>query len=540
MKLDSYASYVRAATNRQRWWPRETAVSLRTKSKHTVNLVQPTACRPARHSVSGQSGHLAVHRHRHEFSTMSKLPSWWEDPVSTKGKLPAGWEDSSLTNQQAESKVMDVDQMPDTGEELLSRRIHILGAGSIGTLTAHSLKLLPNPPPVTLILHRQHMLDEFRKRQGIVRLINKDTEIIDDQTGYDVDMANFADDGPVWLYYPDVDAQQKPTFPLQEGELMDTGEVFIYNMIVTVKATATIDALRSVKHRVDSRSTIVLMQNGMGQIDELNEQVFTDPETRPTYMLAIVIHGAHMLGQFQVVHAGKGSVAVGVHRDLDKFPLPPKGKDIASLNLTDEARRKMFPTDEDLYENLSARYLLRTLTRSTALACAAYPYLDLLQLQLEKLATNCVINPLTTVLNFENGGTLAGSPVTRVKRLLLAEISLVMRSLPELQGVPNVPIRFSPGKLEERTDHLALVTAKNSSSMREDMRHARYTEIDFINGYIVKRGDELGIKCVLNYMMMQLVKAQKYAQGQGSPTIRKVVDLQAQQRGSTVFIEDKD
>jgi 2-dehydropantoate 2-reductase len=35
------------------------------------------------------------------------------------------------------------------------------------------------------------------------------------------------------------------------------------------------------------------------------------------------------------------------------------------------------------------------------------------------------------------------------------------------------------------------------------------TEVDYINGWIVKRGEELGIRCSMNYMLMQLVKGKK-------------------------------
>ena len=79
--------------------------------------------------------------------------------------------------------------------------------------------------------------------------------------------------------------------------------------------------------------------------------------------------------------------------------------------------------------------------------------------------------------------------------------------MPELEGIPNVRTRFSASRLEAFSLQITKKTGKNSSSMREDIRHVRKTEIDYINGYIVKRGEELGIKCVLNYMIVNLIKA---------------------------------
>jgi 2-dehydropantoate 2-reductase len=127
-------------------------------------------------------------------------------------------------------------------------------------------------------------------------------------------------------------------------------------------------------------------------------------------------------------------------------------------------------------------------------------------MQLEKLAVNCIINPLTVLLDARNGSILYNYALTRTIRLLLSEISLVMRSLPELQYIPNVSSRFDPGRLETIVVSVAQKTKDNISSMLADARAGRQTEIDYINGWIVKRGEELGLRCVMNYLMVNLVK----------------------------------
>ncbi|KAK5937321.1 2-dehydropantoate 2-reductase (Ketopantoate reductase) (KPA reductase) (KPR) [Knufia obscura] len=434
---------------------------------------------------------------------MSASQAWWE-PAATPPP-----EDGS--NASLDFEKMDPETVSEDTEELMTRRVHILGTGSIGTFVAHSLKVLPNPPPISLLLHRPELYEDFKAGSRIVRLVNKNTDINDEQTGYDVDLIQ---ENGTWRHISHnprtEEGDRKPLTPPNAAEKMESGEVFIYTLIVTVKGPATIKALRSVQHRVDQRTTILLMQNGMGQIDDLNKLVFTDPETRPTYMLGIISHGCHMQRPFAVVHAGFGTVALGIYRDTDKYPLPPRGTDTATPDLSEAERKAMYPTDKDLYSNLSSRYLLRTLTRSPVLACAAYPYLDLFQLQLEKLVSNCVLNPLTALLDVQNGSMLENPHLTAVQRLLIAEISLVIRGLPELEGIPNARRRFSPARLENLFRAISKKTASNSSSMREDVRKIRSTEINYINGYIVKRGEEQGIKCVLNYMIMQLVKSRTF------------------------------
>jgi 2-dehydropantoate 2-reductase len=374
------------------------------------------------------------------------------------------------------------------------------------------------------MLHKPDMYDDFKQKARIIRLINKQSEVNDEQTGYDVDLQDHnGNDRNHWLFRPDrpSGARGETTNPVEEAEKMQSGEIYIYTMIVTTKGPATVGAMRSVKHRVDARTTICFMQNGLGQIDELNRQVFTDPATRPAYMLGIVSHGCYMSGRFTVIHAGFGTVALGIYRDPDRYPLPPKSPTPNISDISEDERRRFYPTDKELFSNLSSRYLLRTLTRSPTLVCAAFPYLDLFQLQLEKLSANAILNPLTALLDVPNGGLLYNKELSMVQRLLLAEISLVIRSLPELEGLPNVRKRFSSKRLEHLLLGVTSRTAQNSSSMREDVRFHKHTEIDYINGYIVKRGEEVGIKCVLNFMMLNLVKGktwlQRSADGAGLP-----------------------
>ncbi len=459
---------------------------------------------PAQHTYSRcfrdniQSSRLVSRR----FRTMAENQSWWRGQEGAEPSAEPVPPDSSTPPNQP---TLNLPEDAPT-EQLLTRRIHIMGMGSIGTFIAHSLRCLPNPPPLSLTMHKPEMYEDFKQKRRIVRLINNKTQINDEQTEYDVDLAETDPDTgyTYWRHISHTKSKEDrtPIHPPTEDEILPSDEVYMHAVIVTVKSKDTVAALRSVKHRLNSLSTICLIQNGMGQIDQLNREVFTDPSTRPTYMLGIISHGVHLASNFIAIHAGFGTIALGLVRDLDKFPLPPKPP---PTSLSDSERSRMYPTDADLYSNLSSRYILRTLTRSPILASAAFPYLDLLQLQLEKLAINSILNPITALLNIPNGGVLYNHPLSRVQRLLVAEISLVLRSLPEFESVPNVRTRFSPERLEILYLSVAAKTAENSSSMREDVRKSRMTEIEYITGYIVKRGEDLGIKCVLNYMIMQLV-----------------------------------
>ncbi|PYH98746.1 hypothetical protein BO71DRAFT_394910 [Aspergillus ellipticus CBS 707.79] len=376
----------------------------------------------------------------------------------------------------------------DSEKRRLSGRIHILGLGNVGTFVAHSLASRLSPPPTTLLLHNPDLHRSWLARKKCLAINSNGLD--DVKTGFDVDVL----DGGTWHSFPyqekedaaeingepmslDHETEESLTESEQDGDRIEC-------LIVAVKAPVTAMALDSVKHRLTPDSTVLLLQNGMGVIDEINEKVFPDPQTRPHYMQGIVSHGlARRKEPFQIAHTGIGTTILGPAMSATSTP--------------SESEADWAP---------STKYLLRTLTLTPSLVAVAETPSSLMLYQLEKLAMNSIINPLTAVMNCKNGDLLYNYSFTRVMRLLLLEISSVICALPELQGIPGIESRFSPERLRWMVTQLASKTAENHSSMLQDVLSGKTTEIEYLNGYIVRRGEkDLGLKCVVNYMMKHLV-----------------------------------
>ena len=328
--------------------------------------------------------------------------------------------------------------------------IHVIGLGSIGSFVAHSLRSLPTPPPVTLLAHRPALYQEFASRGWKIGL-------------------RLTEDGAL---------QEKGGF---NGELIGktASSDPIHNLIVAVKASATVSALEPIKHRLGRHSTICLFQNGMGQIDDLNERIFPDASSRPTYMFGIMRHGVYMRSPTEAILAGANGAA--------------------SLGIVDN--------DEQKSRRSQADFLMDILLRAPSLHCERLQWADLLQAQLFKLAANCVLNPLTAILDVRNGCIGDNQDLWSLQERLLKEISAVFQNLPELQSLPIDRDLFSVPSLKSVVSDTINKTAQNSSSMREDMRKGRHTEIEYINGWILRRGKELDIDCETNACLTQLVLA---------------------------------
>ena len=103
----------------------------------------------------------------------------------------------------------------------------------------------------------------------------------------------------------------------------------------------------------------------------------------------------------------------------------------------------------------------------------------------KKLATNCIINPLTSLLSVPNGGLLEEQSALSLLPLLANEISEVA------EKAKNVDLPAH--EILDEVRHVATVTSMNRSSMRRAMEEGREVEIDQINGSVVRLGEGCGL-----------------------------------------------
>jgi len=146
----------------------------------------------------------------------------------------------------------------------------------------------------------------------------------------------------------------------------------------------------------------------------------------------------------------------------------------------------------------------------------------LLHAQLEKLAINAIINPLTVIFDCLNGELFNRPSILVLIRVLLAEISAVILSIIRSANTgsldPDLESRFSEPVLEKVVADVGTKTGKNISSMRQDVRDGRRTEIDYINCYIIARGAKAGIDCRHNRTLVKLVKDKRVISEAQIPT----------------------
>ena len=225
--------------------------------------------------------------------------------------------------------------------------------------------------------------------------------------------------------------------------------------IVFVKSTATEAAARQFEAIVGENSIVITLQNGYGNEDIL-KQIYGAGRTAA----GVTSQGATFLGPGRIRHAGKGPTHLCMS-DRDNARLEPF---VNALN------KAGFETH--IEENI-------------------------VNLVWSKLVINIGINALTAITGVENGRLLDYEGTLAVMKDMVNEAMLLVRAL-------GISLTYSdPFKMVKE---VARKTAANRSSMLQDFDKGRKTEIDFINGAVVREADRLGIPVPVNRTVTNLIR----------------------------------
>lgn len=119
----------------------------------------------------------------------------------------------------------------------------------------------------------------------------------------------------------------------------------------------------------------------------------------------------------------------------------------------------------------------------------------------EKAVVNSVINPITAIFKVKNGEILKNEFLWEIAEKTAKESENVAKSMGyDIDAVNAVKI-------------VAEKTAENISSMLQDVLRNRRTEIDFINGAIVREGLKKNLDVCYNSFLWKAVKAIEKVRG---------------------------
>jgi len=231
-------------------------------------------------------------------------------------------------------------------------------------------------------------------------------------------------------------------------------------VLLCSKANASEELAAVAAHLLSSEGFTISLQNGIS-----NENILAKHCGSHRTLGALTTHGATRLEPGITKWAGRGEIVMGNCGGNLTAESPPVAELLTHLHSAELNPRWS--------ENIDAELWL-------------------------KLLLNCAINPLAAICGCENGSLLESPQLHEQSVATLLEAALVGRAI----GIELPQDEF----LMEQLDLVLAATAENDCSMLQDLRRGAITEIDSINGEVLRIAEKAGIACPLNSQLVALVK----------------------------------
>ncbi len=226
--------------------------------------------------------------------------------------------------------------------------------------------------------------------------------------------------------------------------------------LIFVKHSQTREAAKTaVRLLGDTAGHILTLQNGMG-----NAEIIADVAGSGRVICGTTAQGAMLLGPGRIQHSGIGKTIIGMW-DRDR---------------------------QAIVDEVAAVF--------SAAGIATSGVNDIRPVIWSKLFANVGINAVTALTNIRNGQLLDLDASRELVKEAVFEAIAVARAL-------QIPV---DDNALENVYGIAEATATNRSSMGQDVDARRPTEIDAINGYIVRRAEKSGINVPVNRCLTSLIK----------------------------------
>jgi 2-dehydropantoate 2-reductase len=220
-------------------------------------------------------------------------------------------------------------------------------------------------------------------------------------------------------------------------------------VLFCVKSADTEHAGRTLAGGLDPGTPILSLQNGVDNPQRLRSVI-------PNPVIAAVVYvGSEMVGSGHVKHHGSGRLVIGGS-----------------------------PHSEAIAQTLNAAAIETTIAD------------DIETTQWTKLTTNCAFNALSAVADISYG-PMIDTDGTR---------DVVASAIKECVAVANACGLSMPDGLAEQILKVPGMMPNQMSSTAQDLARGKPSEIDFLNGYVVRKGKELGIPTPTNHALHLMVK----------------------------------
>jgi 2-dehydropantoate 2-reductase len=221
-------------------------------------------------------------------------------------------------------------------------------------------------------------------------------------------------------------------------------------VLFSVKSTDTESAGRALAPHLARDAAIVTLQNGVDNAERLASTLARE------VIPAVVYVAVEMAGPGHVRHHGRGELVIGRSSNSEAI-VAAFGAAGVKVEISDNVAGALWA----------------------------------------KLIVNCAYNALSAIAQLPYGRLVQGAGVPAVMENVVDECLALARAA-------KVQV---PGDMHETVRRIAQTMPGQYSSTAQDLARQKKTEIDHLNGFVVRKGEALGVPTPVNRTLLALVTA---------------------------------
>lgn len=223
--------------------------------------------------------------------------------------------------------------------------------------------------------------------------------------------------------------------------------------IIFTKAYDTAKVMPNIKKMLGRNIFVLTLQNGIGNYETISK--FTD---KNKIILGVTSESATLVRCGKVIHTGKGETVIGK----------------TNTGISEKIAH--------IFNKCGIKTNINKKIKSAVWS---------------KLVLNCAVNPVAAISKVKNGQI--------IKYKNLEEVALESgREAIQVAKAMGIKLLFSD--ISKKINDICRATSDNTNSMLADILAGRKTEIDFINGAVIKIADKLKVPVPVNKMLYKTVK----------------------------------
>lgn len=252
-------------------------------------------------------------------------------------------------------------------------------------------------------------------------------------------------------------------------------------VLFCVKTRDTETAARQIAPLLRSGAIVVSLQNGVDNVERMRA-------AGVDALGAVVYVAAAMAGPGHLRHSGRGDLVVGEYGGESRATALRSGAARSGAALSGAPPSQAAPSPRSL--------ALARLFERAGVPCRVEA--DVRPALWDKLVANCAYNAISALGRSRYGPIIDDADVRALMRETIGECVAVAHA-------DGVPLSDAYAQYEAAM-RLGEAMRGASSSMEQDLSNGRLTEIDSLNGYVVRRGEALGVTTPANRVLTTLVR----------------------------------